>query len=61
VLWIDGAESETVKRMQLTPADLAERRAAFKNLRHHTVPGAGHMLHHDRPEEIARLIEAFLL
>jgi pimeloyl-ACP methyl ester carboxylesterase len=60
VLWIDGAESETSQRMQLTPADLAERRAAFRNLRHHTVPGAGHMLHHDQPEEVARLIEAFL-
>jgi len=61
VLWVDAAESETLKRMQLTAGELAERRAAFKDLRHHTVPDAGHMLHHDRPEEIARLIEAFLL
>jgi len=61
VLWVDAAESETLKRMQLTAGELAERRAAFKDLRHHTVPGAGHMLHHDQPEEIARLIEAFLL
>ena len=26
----------------------------------HVVGPAGHMLHHDRPEDIARLIEAFL-
>ena len=61
VLWIDAAESETLQRMKLTPAELTERRAAFKDLRHHTVQDAGHMLHHDQPAEIARLIEAFLL
>lgn len=61
VLWIDAAESETLKRMKLAPAELAERRAAFKDLKHHTVPEAGHMLHHDQPEAVARLIEEFLL
>ena len=61
VLWVDAAESETIQRMRLTPEDLAERRAAFRNLRHETVQDAGHMLHHDRPEEVARLIEAFLV
>ena len=61
VLWVDAAESETRTRMRLTPEDLAERRAAFKDLRHHTVAQAGHMLHHDQPEEVARLIEAFLV
>jgi len=61
VLWVDAAESETVTRMRLTPADLAERRAAFRNLSYHTVANAGHMLHHDQPEEVARLIEAFLV
>jgi pimeloyl-ACP methyl ester carboxylesterase len=25
-----------------------------------TIAGAGHMLHHERPEEVARLIEEFL-
>jgi pimeloyl-ACP methyl ester carboxylesterase len=61
VLWIDASESDTVARMKLTPGDLADRRAAFRDLRHHTVQGAGHMLHHDQPEEVARLIEAFLV
>ena len=61
VLWIDAAESETVTRMKLTPEALAERRAAFKDLKYHTVKDAGHMLHHDRPEEVARLIEEFLV
>ena len=61
VLWIDAAESETRTRMRLSPAELAERRAAFGKLEHRTVRDAGHMLHHDQPAEVARLIEAFLL
>ncbi len=61
VLWIDAAESETIARMKLTPEALAERRAAFKDLQYHTVKDAGHMLHHDQPGEVARLIEAFLV
>ncbi len=61
VLWVDAADSETMRRMKLTPQELAERRAAFRDLRYHTVHNAGHMLHHDQPEEVARLIEAFLL
>ena len=60
VLWVEGAESEALGRMKLTGTDLAERRAAFRNLRHVTVPNAGHMLHHDQPEAVARLLEEFL-
>jgi pimeloyl-ACP methyl ester carboxylesterase len=61
VLWVDAEHSETMARMKLNAAQLAERRAAFKDLRTHTVKEAGHMLHHDRPEEVARLIEEFLV
>jgi len=60
VLWMDAAESETLQRLKLAPEDLAERRAAFRDLRHVTVPDAGHMLHHDQPQAVARLLEAFL-
>ena len=61
VLWIDAAESETRTRMRLSPAELAERRAAFGKLEHQTIQDAGHMLHHDQPEQVARLIEKFLV
>jgi pimeloyl-ACP methyl ester carboxylesterase len=61
VLWVDAAESETLKRVGLSAEQYAERRAAFRDLRYVTVQGAGHMLHHDQPEEVARLIEEFLL
>ena len=60
VLWVDAAESETLRRIGLDAARHAERRAAFGNLRYVTVPDAGHMLHHDQPEAVANLIEAFL-
>jgi pimeloyl-ACP methyl ester carboxylesterase len=60
VLWVDGAESETLKRLGLSEAQHAERRAAFRDLQYATVPDAGHMLHHDQPEAVARLVEAFL-
>ena len=60
VLWIDAAESETRTRMKLTAAELAERRNAFKTLKYESIENAGHMLHHDQPEQVARLIEDFL-
>ena len=61
VLWIDAEHSETRTRMRLSPEELAERRAAFKNLKYVTLADAGHMLHHDQPEELARAIEEFLV
>jgi pimeloyl-ACP methyl ester carboxylesterase len=36
-------------------------RAAIPGVRIEVIPDAGHMLHHDRPEAVAGLIEAFLL
>ena len=60
VLWVDAAESDTPKRLNLDAGQLAERRAAFRDLRFVTVPDAGHMLHHDQPQAVARLLEEFL-
>jgi pimeloyl-ACP methyl ester carboxylesterase len=61
VLWVDAAESETLKRVGLSAAQYAERRAVFRDLKYVTVQNAGHMLHHDQPEQVASLIEEFLL
>ena len=60
VLWVDAAESDTLKRLGLDERHHAERRRAFSRLEHATVQDAGHMMHHDQPEEVARLIEKFL-
>ena len=60
VLWVEGADSETPSRLHLDENELAERRSAFRDLRVAKVPDAGHMLHHDQPQAVARLIEDFL-
>ena len=60
VLWVEGADSETPARLHLKANELAERRAAFRDLRVAKVADAGHMLHHDQPQAVARLIEEFL-
>lgn len=61
VLWVEAAESDTLKRMNLDAAHLAERRAAFRTLRFVRIEQAGHMLHHDQPAILAGHIEDFLL
>ncbi len=43
-----------------TQADHHERLKAVPDLRHARVEDAGHMLHHDQPEQVAQLLEAFL-
>jgi pimeloyl-ACP methyl ester carboxylesterase len=60
VLWMDGAETAALQRLRLDAAEHRERRAQFANLRYATIAQAGHMLHHDQPEAVARLIEEFL-
>jgi pimeloyl-ACP methyl ester carboxylesterase len=60
VLWVDAEDSESLKRVGLDETQHAERRAAFASLRYATVSDAGHMLHHDQPEQVARLLEDFL-
>jgi pimeloyl-ACP methyl ester carboxylesterase len=60
VLWVEAAESDALERVGLDDAAHAERRAAFRSLRHVTVPDSGHMLHHDQPKAVARLVEEFL-
>ena len=60
VLWVHAPQSDTLKRLSLDESGHAERRAAFRNLQHVTVHDAGHMLHLDQPEAVAKLIEEFL-
>ena len=60
VLWVDAEHSDTLKRLGMTAEQHAERRAAFSNLKYVTMKDAGHMLHHDQPEAVARVVEDFL-
>ena len=60
VLWVEAAQSDTPTRMKLDAAELARRRAAFANIQVQIMDDAGHMLHHDQPDALARLVEDFL-
>jgi pimeloyl-ACP methyl ester carboxylesterase len=60
VLWVEAAESETLERLKLGADDITERRAAFRNRRYEVLADCGHMLHHDQPAALARLLERFL-
>jgi pimeloyl-ACP methyl ester carboxylesterase len=73
-LWIGASESEAKKwngyaddtmvptsREGHTFGSFASRLAAFRDIKFSVVKEAGHMLHHDQPEEVAALVEAHLL
>jgi pimeloyl-ACP methyl ester carboxylesterase len=59
-LWVFGRNSEGTGYLKDTPEQLAERKGAMRNCREAWVEDAGHMLHHDQPAAVARLIEEFL-
>lgn len=60
VLWVAGHDSWMVREFATRPGDWEARRACFADLAEHWLNDAGHMLHHDRPEAVARLVEDFL-
>jgi pimeloyl-ACP methyl ester carboxylesterase len=60
VLLVTGKESNIPGRMKDTPEQLAERKGAFRNRREIEIDDCGHMMHHDQPERLARIIEEFL-
>jgi pimeloyl-ACP methyl ester carboxylesterase len=61
VLWIEGASSGLVARIARDPAAYEERKSAIQDLRIERIGDAGHNIHHDQPEALARAIERFLL
>jgi pimeloyl-ACP methyl ester carboxylesterase len=60
VLWVEGAESETLKFLRIDRAAYEARKNRFAGLVAATVADAGHMLHHDQPQALARIVEDFL-
>jgi len=60
VLWVEGEESGFQDSYAKAGADLADRRACFQNLQRAVVTEAGHMMHHEQPEQVAGLVEEFL-
>lgn len=58
VLWVTAGEPDPRSAFAASPEHDA-RVSAIRSVRRVTVAGAGHMLHHDRPDEVARLLEEF--
>jgi len=59
-LWVFGRDSEGTGYLKDTPEQLAGRKGAVRNYREAWVENAGHMMHHDQPATVARLIEDFM-
>jgi pimeloyl-ACP methyl ester carboxylesterase len=59
VLWVE-AEDTDAHRWAGDAAAIARRVAVLKTVEVARVADAGHMLHHDQPQVVARLIEGFL-
>ncbi|MCL2829498.1 MAG: alpha/beta hydrolase [Betaproteobacteria bacterium] len=59
VLWVTGRESWIVKDFAGRPGDWEARRACYAQVEEAWIENSGHMLHHDQPEEVARLVENF--
>jgi len=63
VLWVEAADTDVWKWLgpkEQARVEVDRRLANLANVSTHTLNDAGHMLHHDQPEELARLIEDFL-
>ena len=56
---VAGEDSQFV-RYTGGEAEVERRKGYFGDLSVAALANCGHMLHHDQPEELARLLEAFL-
>ena len=63
VLWVCAAQTDVLRHVGADrDAALREvelRKAALRNVESVVVEDAGHMLHHDQPSDVARLIDGF--
>ena len=62
VMWVEGDQTDIGKWWgeRYSKAEFHERFATVARRETHVLSPAGHMLHHDQPEALARLLEAFL-
>jgi pimeloyl-ACP methyl ester carboxylesterase len=60
VLWVSTHETDSRGWRKDTPAQLAQRKGAFKDFSEVLLDDSGHMMHHDQPEKLAVIIETFL-
>jgi pimeloyl-ACP methyl ester carboxylesterase len=63
VMWVEADDTNMWQWMGPKPQariEIDRRLSHLKNVETHMMADAGHMLHHDQPEQLARLIETFL-
>jgi pimeloyl-ACP methyl ester carboxylesterase len=63
VLWVEAENTEVWRRLARNDgarAEIDRRRAMMPNPAIVVIKDAGHMLHHDQPEALAKVIEQFL-
>jgi len=62
VMWVEGDQTDVSKWWgnRYPRSDFEARLAVLPRLERHVLSPAGHMLHHDQPEQLAKLLEAFL-
>ena len=62
LLWVDGDRTDVAKWWghRYPRSEFDERLKVVKQVQRHTLSPAGHMLHHDQPEALAALLDAFL-
>jgi pimeloyl-ACP methyl ester carboxylesterase len=63
VMWVEAAQTNMWQWMgpkEQARIEIDRRLGHLKNVESHMIDDAGHMLHHDQPEQLARLIETFL-
>lgn len=60
VLWVAARQSWVIRDFAARPGDWEARQACFANLQERWVEEADHMMHHDQPEAVARIVEEFL-
>jgi pimeloyl-ACP methyl ester carboxylesterase len=62
LLWVEGDRSDVVKRWgnRYSLEEFHQRLGVVRQVEKHVLSPAGHMLHHDQPEALAKLLEQFL-
>ena len=59
VLWVAARDSWVVREFATRPGDWEARRDCFANIRELWIEDSEHMVHHDQPAEVARIVEDF--
>ena len=62
VMWVEGDLTDTTRwwGTRYSKAEFHQRLSVVPQVEKHVLSPAGHMLHHDQPEALARHLEAFL-